>query len=63
MATAKESKDPGTEISDEELMRRALSDPEVQARIREIKQQIEEGRLSGPGIGPEELPGFLRERG
>jgi hypothetical protein len=62
MATAKESEDPGTEISDEELMRRGLSDPELQARIREIKDGIAKGTPPGPGIGPEDLANFLRDR-
>ena len=51
------------EVSDEEIRRRILSDPEVQARIREIKAESKAGRVTGPGIGPEELVDFLREWG
>jgi hypothetical protein len=61
MATGKKT-ESAPSASDEEIMRRILEDPEVQARIREIKDQIAKGiPPSEPGIGPEELAQFLRD--
>jgi hypothetical protein len=50
-------------LSDEELHRRVVADPEVQARI-EIAKRRAKGAPNGegPGITAEELPDFLRER-
>jgi hypothetical protein len=49
-------------LSDEEVRRRLLTDPELRARAEEILEQAKNGGPVGPGILAEELPDFLRER-
>ena len=45
-----------------ELRRRMLQDPAIQARSREVLDEIARGdEPKGAGITAEELPGFLRE--
>jgi hypothetical protein len=45
----------------EERVRARLDDPAVKTRIAEIQERITRGE-SGPTIGPEDLPRFLREQ-
>ncbi len=49
-------------LSDEEMRRRRLQDPEVQERLRQIHKQIDNGEPLSPGIKPEELQDFLRDK-
>ena len=50
-------------LSDQERRRRRLDDPEVKARIAEIKAENEApDSAERPGISAEELPDFLREQ-
>lgn len=46
--------------ADEEMRRRSLADPAVQAKVREIQERIRRGDDLPQGIGAEELPDFLR---
>ncbi len=57
MSTGAEARRP----TREERVRARLDDPDVKARIAEIKERIARGE-SGPTIGPEDLPQFLREQ-
>jgi hypothetical protein len=51
-----------TEEEIQKLRRRALNDPAIQKRSREVLDEIERGdEPKSPGIGAEELPDFLRE--
>jgi len=54
-----------TLLSDEELRRRAMASPEVQARLREVLAELKDpNRPRAPGISTkEELVEFLREHG
>ena len=47
--------------ADEEMRRRRLADPAVQAKVREIQESIRRGDDPGPGMSAEELPDFLRD--
>lgn len=49
--------------TDEEIRTKRLRDPEVRARVREIKERLDRGESLGSGISAEGLPDFLRERG
>jgi hypothetical protein len=49
-------------LTDEEIRRQRLQDPEVQERLRQIHKQIDNGEPLSPGITPQELPDFLREQ-
>jgi hypothetical protein len=49
--------------AEEERRLSRLNDPDVRRRIREIQQEIERGETADTGVGVEELPEFLRERG
>ena len=55
-----ERADSRRDLTDEERRQRRLQDPEVQERLREIRETINHGP-SGSGIDAEELPDFLRE--
>ena len=49
-------------LSDEELIRRAESNPEVQARAEAVIERIKAGEFRDePGMRGEELSDFLRE--
>ena len=48
-------------LSDEELHRRVMADPAVQARIDIAKQRALESDGESTGITVEELPDFLRD--
>lgn len=50
-------------LSDEQMRRERLDDPEVKARVRAIQERMRRGEPPGPGITEEELPDFLREHG
>ena len=51
-----------TEEGIQKLRRRALNDPAIQRRSREVLDEIERGdEPKNLGIGAEELPDFLRE--
>jgi hypothetical protein len=50
-------------VSEEEMRREHLEDPEVKARVRAIRERMRRGEPPGPGITQEQLPDFLREHG
>jgi hypothetical protein len=51
----------GAEQTDEdEIYLEQMRDPAVRERLRAIFETAQSGP-SGPGVTPEELPGFLRE--
>ncbi len=52
---------PPREMTEDERARVVLDDPEVQARLRQIHEDIESGQL-GAGIRSEDLRRFLREQ-
>ena len=54
-----------TLLTDEELRRRAMASPEVQARLREVLAELKDpARPRSPGLRTEEeLREFLREHG
>ena len=49
-------------LTDEEIRRLRLQDPDVQERLRQIHKQIDDGEPLSPGVTPQELPDFLREQ-
>ncbi len=50
-------------LSDEEVIRRMKSNPEVQARAKEALERSKRKKPEGSGITAEELPDFLRDHG
>ena len=44
----------------DQLREEQMNDPAVRERLRQIFEEARKGE-QGPGITPEELPGFLRE--
>ena len=50
-----------TEESEDSLRDEQMSDPDVQARVKQIFEDAKQSK-SGPGITAEELPDFLREQ-
>jgi hypothetical protein len=50
-----------TLLSDEELRRRVMADPDVRARLKEVLQHVKDGGSEDPGLGPDALREFLRE--
>lgn len=58
------AREKGELLSDEELMRRAMASPVVQARIAEVQAELKERKgPRPPGLTTEELVEFLRELG
>jgi hypothetical protein len=52
-----------TLLSDDEIIERAKSDPELRRRAEELARKVASGELrGGPGITAEELRDFLRDR-
>jgi hypothetical protein len=43
-------------------VKRRLEDPEIQRKLREVREIIESDSPLDPGLGPDQLPDFLRER-
>jgi len=50
-------------LSDEEIRRRHLENPDVMWRARQAAERAKRGEPEGDGITAEELPDFLREHG
>jgi hypothetical protein len=59
MTTADAVQTPKPRITDPRV-RRILDDPEMQERIRQIREDMASG-VRRPTISPEDLPAFLRE--
>ena len=52
-----------TLLSDDEIIERAKTDPEIRQRAEELARKVASGELRGsPGITAEELQDFLRDR-
>jgi hypothetical protein len=47
--------------ADEERRRRRLADPDVQAKVREIKERIGRADDHDRAVGADELPDILRD--
>ena len=60
-ATERRSRSPVRPEEDTAVKQR-LEDPEIQRKLREVREIIESDRALGPGVGPDQLPNFLRER-
>jgi hypothetical protein len=52
---------PIQDETEDSLRDEQMSDPDVQARVKQIFEDAKQGK-SGPGITAEELPDFLREQ-
>ena len=47
---------------EDEAAKQRLEDPEIRRKLREVREIIESDSPLGPGVGPDQLPDFLRER-
>jgi hypothetical protein len=48
-------------IAEDDARRQRLDDPDVQARLREVREVIDSRAPLPPGIDADSLPGFLRD--
>ena len=52
-----------TRLSDEEIRKRIMADPEKRRHVEEVLKEIRDRKGGSSGITAQELPDFLREHG